>query len=126
MMRKSHIFLSLFLILLLASCSKAEQDVQLTEKNKQFDIFCDQFSKLTQAADYSELSSEDRAERLENMLAAHMQKTSDAYIAWTAIRNGPPAERYFLFDEAANSIGYQTWDCPAIKQHGHEVGSVFK
>lgn len=63
------------------------------------------------------------ADVLEEMLVEVLAPTSNAYIAWTAIRYATPSARAALFDEAAHSSGYKDWGCSAINEHGHEVGS---
>lgn len=89
-------------------------------------MLCEQFDQLTKDSEFSSMNSEARAARLTTGLKAKLSSESNAYIAWLAIRNGPPRERYNLFLEAASSAGEKDWNCPAIEKHGHEVGSRFK
>jgi hypothetical protein len=120
MIKKLYWISSITLILL--SCS-AEKDQEIAAVQNDFDIFCEQFTQLAESADFIHLTSEERATRLESQLASQLGPTTNAYIAWTAIRNGPASERYFLYKDAALSTGQKNWDCPAVKLHGHNVGS---
>lgn len=120
MIKKLYWISSITLILL--SCS-AEKDQEKAVAQDDFEIFCEQFTQLAESADFSQLTSEERATRLESQLASHLAPTTNAYIAWTAIRNGPASERYFLYKDAALSTGQKNWDCPAVKLHGLNVGS---
>lgn len=112
--------LSLFVFFLLSACSPEKQSIAV---KSDFDVFCEQFTLLTESADFSSLTGEDRAIKLDSMLSGKLEPSTNAYIAWTAIRNSPPSERYFLYKDAAASIGAGNWKCPAVEQYGHEVGS---
>lgn len=117
-----NIFSSLVIAVSVSACSPGKNSEVPTSKND-FDVFCEHFALLTESPDFSLLSSEDRASRLDTKLSGALAPSANAYIAWKAIRNGPPSERYLLYKEAASSAGYNHWECPAAKQHGHEVGS---
>lgn len=117
-------FQIVFLILMLGACSSKEAE-KTDLSQGEFDVFCTQFGSLTRMLNYDVYSSEDRASKLEEALAKLLRPSSSAYIAWTAIRNGPPAERYALYRAAAESTGYKNWVCPEIAKHGHEVGSQY-
>jgi|GEM_PF-2782236 hypothetical protein len=109
--------------LILLSCSAKKDGETEAAVQNDFDVFCQQFTQVTQSADFAQLSSEERALRLESRLAGELEPNANAYIAWSAIRNGPPSERYALYKDAAASAGQKNWDCPAVQQYGHEVGS---
>jgi hypothetical protein len=115
--------ISCLLIAISVSACSPGKDSEAQTINNDFDVFCEQFTLLTESAEFSQLSSEDRASRLDTKLSGALAPSANAYIAWTAIRNGPPSERYFLYKDAASSAGHNHWECPAVKQHGHEVGS---
>lgn len=114
--------LSAFFLVALSACSAGENKEAVAAKTE-FDSFCEQFTIVTESADFSSLTSEERASILDTMLTEKLEPSSNAYIAWTAIRNGPPSERYFLYKDAAASTGYGDWVCPAAKLHGSAIGS---
>lgn len=109
-------------LLMLAACSDEDEKLSLAAK-KDFDLFCEQFTIMTNTSDFSLLTSEQRAAKLDVMLIEKIEQSGNAYIAWTAIRNGPPPERYSLYKDAAASAGYTDWKCPAAESHGSDVGS---
>ncbi len=53
-----------------------------------------------------------RAARFTEGLKTKLDSKSNAYIAWLAIQNAPPDQRYNLFREAASSVGEKNWKCP--------------
>ena len=116
---------ALFLLLncvFLFSCtseSAEKPDINTLE----FDLLCDQFSSLVQSPDFEKLNPKQRAEQLQQKLATQVNVSGSAFLAWDAIRLGPPELRYSLFKESANSVGYPDWSCAAIEAHGHEVGT---
>lgn len=110
-------FILLLNIVLIACTSDKNREAQ------DFGLLCDQFTALLKADGYTNMTSEKRADVLEEMLVEVLAPTSNAYIAWTAIRYATPSARAALFDEAAHSSGYKDWGCSAINEHGHEVGS---
>lgn len=115
--------------MLLPACSSKEPTDEAPEvvlKESDFTLLCQEFEQLTESSAYSTMDSEARAERLTVALKTKLTEESLAFIAWSAIQSGPPAARYNLLVEAASSVGEQEWDCPAIKAHGHEVGSKFE
>jgi hypothetical protein len=118
-----YLCLSALFLLVLSACSEDENKQSVTAKTD-FDLLCEQFTILTESAGFSSLTSEERASKLDAMLTEKLEPSSNAYIAWTAIRNGPPSERYFLYKDAAASTGYEDWTCPAAKLHGSEIGSI--
>lgn len=120
MIKQTYLFY--FLALILTACS-SNSDGGNGNAKAEFGVLCAEFTTLAQSTDFSQRDSEERAERLELVLAKNLNTTGNAYISWTAIRNGPPSERYNFFKESAASSGYPEWRCPAIAQHGHEVGS---
>lgn len=122
MIRNIHLCCLLVLLILTACSPKSNGDNAATKE--EFGVLCAEFTTLVQSTDFSQLDSEERAAQLDLKLANNLNTTDNAYMAWTAIRNGPPSERYTLFKEAAASTGYTEWSCPAIAQHGHEVGSA--
>ncbi len=117
--------LTIALALIIVACSQ-EQSTQSANTVNGFDVLCSEFSSLIQEADYPFLSSEKRGEKLDGILAQQFEPNNNAYLAWSAIRNAEPTERYTLYREAAASTGYNDWECPAISLHGHEVGSSFE
>lgn len=117
-----YLCLSVFFLLALSGCSADENKQTVTAKTD-FDLFCEQFTMVTESAGFSSSTSEERASTLDAMLTEKLEPSSNAYIAWTAIRNGPPSERYSLYKDAAASTGYGDWACPAVKLHGSEIGS---
>jgi hypothetical protein len=123
-MKRTH-SLTVAFALIIVACSQ-EQSTQSAKTGNGFDVLCNEFSSLTQETDYPSLSSEKRGEKLDGMLAQQFEANNNAYLAWSAIRNASPMERYTLYREAAASTGYNDWDCPAIALHGHEVGASFK
>lgn len=102
-------------VILTAACSSNRSD---------FDTLCKQFTLLVNSAEYPNLSSEERAEKLDAILVANLKTSSNAYMAWSAIAYATPVERAVLYHEAALSTGINAWNCPAIIEHGHEVGSA--
>ena len=118
-----HFCLSVFLFVVVSACS-AGSNKQVVAAKTDFDFFCEQFTIVTESADFSSLTSEDRASKLDALLIEKLESSSNAYIAWTVIRNGSPSERYFLYKDAAASTGYEDWECPAAKLHGSEIGSL--
>lgn len=119
--RQISIIAFLFVV---TACSPGLGDAS-TKKHSEFNALCEVYTKIVKQADFPGLSSEDRTRKLESELAPRLGSAGDAHIAWTAIQNAPPSEHYYLFKEAAKSAGYGTWVCPAIKDHGHEIGSNF-
>lgn len=117
--RLTWILVSIFVV---AACS-SENDRASGETKAEFEVLCDEFTTLAQSSDFAQLLPEVRAEQLELMLVNKLYLTDHAYMAWTAIRNATPSERYSLYREAAASSGYQEWSCPAMAEHGHKVGS---
>jgi hypothetical protein len=122
---KSKSSLTVAFVLIIAACSQ-EQSTKSANTANGFDVLCSEFSSLTKEADYPSLSSEKRGEKLDGILAQQFEPNNNAYLAWSAIRNASPTERYTLYREAAASTGYRDWECPAIARHGHEVGSSFE
>lgn len=120
MILKSLTLSGIFLALI--ACS-SDDEQEVNQVNLDFDALCGHYAALVDLPEYTALSSEDRAVLLEAVLAKGLSRSSNAYIAWTAIRSGPASERHFLFKEAADSVGYKQWNCSAIKKHGHEIGS---
>ena len=118
-----YLCLSVLFLLVFSACSADENKLIVAAKTD-FDLFCEQFTMVTESADFSTLTSEERASTLDTILTEKLESSSNAYIAWTAIRNGPPSERYFLYKDAAASTGYEDWECPAAKLHGSEIGSI--
>lgn len=121
-----HKFILIIALALTISACSPDQDSQSTKSRSGFDVLCSEFSKLTQTANYLSLSSEERGKELDGMLTQILRSDNNAYLAWSAIRNATPAERYSLYKEAAASTGYNDWECMAIAQHGQEVGSSFE
>ena len=121
-----HKFILITALALTISACSPEQNGQSTKTDSGFDVLCSEFSTLTQTANYPTLSSEERGNELDGVLARKLRPDNDAYLAWSAIRNATPAERYSLYREAAASTGYNDWECAAIAQHGQEVGSSFE
>lgn len=119
MMRASITAFSLSL-LAVSSCSQHEG------QTSDFELLCRDFTQLTEQSRYEFMSSSERADLLESKLAESLTPDQSAYIAWTAIRNADPAERYNLYQDAAASSGHDGWDCLAMRMHSHEVGSPFK
>src|SRR5690606_36638061 len=97
-----YLCLGVFFLLALSACS-ADKNEQFVAVKTDFDLFCEQFTMVTESAGFSSLTSEDRAAKLDVMLTEKLEPSSNAYIAWAAIRNGPPSERYFLYKDAAAS-----------------------
>lgn len=92
-------------------------------QNSDFDVFCDQFTTLVNADNYSELTAVERSAELDSLLSGKLPASSNAYQAWAAIRNAPPAQRSMLYKDAAKSAGFADWNCFAIAEHGNQVGS---
>lgn len=106
----------------LISCS-ADKPQESKRGVNEFEILCAEFTELVDSENYANLNEEQRAVRLDKMLANKLSVESNAYIAWTAIRNATPAARQALYSEAARSLGYDNWSCPAISSHADQVGS---
>lgn len=109
------VFITLFLSAILSGCG-------LSDEKNDFMVLCTQYELLINIENYSELNSVERAAKLDSFLTKELHGKGDAYAAWSAIQYGPAEERYFLFKEAARSVGYADWNCPAIEKHGHEIG----
>ena len=118
-----YLCLSVLFLLVLSACSADENKLIVAAKTD-FDLFCEQLTMVTESADFSSLTSEERASQLDAVLTEKLEPSSNAYMAWAAIRNGTPSERYFLYKDAAASTGYENWACPAVKLHGSEIGSI--
>lgn len=86
-------------------------------------LLCNQFAMFVESESYRNMNSETRADYFDRAVLDILEPTSNAYLAWSAIRNATPSARAALFDEAAHSSGYKEWQCPALEQHAHEVGS---
>lgn len=99
-----------------------DRSVSIAE-NSDFDIFCDQFTQLVEEGDYSELTAQERALKLDTFLTRELLPSSNAYQAWAAIRNAAPDQRSMLYRDAAKSAGYEDWECPAVEAYGSQVGS---
>jgi hypothetical protein len=121
-----HKFILIMALALTISACSPEQGGQFTKSGSGFDVLCSEFSTLTQTANYLTLSSEERGTELDGVLTQKLRPDNNAYLAWSAIRNATPTERYSLYKEAATSTGYNDWECAAIAQHGQEVGSSFE
>lgn len=121
-MNRFYIFLTL--LLALPGCSPEEEYKKKNRGQSSFDILCEQFTKLTMSDIFQNLNNEEWARKLDTMLANSLDLDSDAYLAWQAIRNGPPSARYSLYKNAAVSSGQEDWDCEAINHYGREVGST--
>lgn len=113
---------SVFFLMTLIGCS-ADEEKQISGAKNDFDLFCEQFTIMTESPGFSSLTSEQRSEKLNGILVEKIEQSGPAYNAWVAIRNGPPSDRYSLYKEAAASVGYMDWKCPAVELHGSEVGS---
>lgn len=118
--------LLVFLASLLAVSSCSESDGLQAPLTSDFDRLCEGFTQLTEHPGYKNLSSSERADALEQALVERLEPDHHAYIAWTAIQNADPAERYYLYREAAVSSGHSNWECEAMRMHSHEVGSPFE
>lgn len=116
------LYVSVFFLLGLSACSADDSELVIANK-KDFDLFCEQFKIITESADFSSSTSEERAAKLDAVLTEKIEPSGNAYIVWSAIRNAPPSERYSLYKDAAASTGYAEWTCPAAELHGSEIGS---
>src|SRR5690606_12184594 len=104
------------------ACSAADSELVIANK-KDFDLFCEQFKIITESADFSSSTSEERAAKLDAVLTEKIEPSGKPYIAWSAIRNTPRSERYSSCKASAASTGYAEWICPAEELHGSEIGS---
>lgn len=119
-MRKIRISLLFSSLLAVYSCSETGAGPS------DFDLLCEGFTKLKAESNYNDMNTHDRANALESILVEVLEPDRDAYIAWTAIRNADPVERYHLYQEAARSTGHSGWECEAMRESAHEVGSSFE
>lgn len=120
-MKFKHIALVPILASLCACTPKGNSNSDTS--NNDFDIFCDQFTKLVNSDDYSELTTEERAMKLDSFLTEQLPLSSNAYQAWMAIRNAAADQRSMLYKNAAKSAGLSDWSCSAIEQYASQVGS---
>lgn len=125
-MIKRYLFLLIPALIFVGCSSKGDTGVgdKLATIKTEFNTFCDQFEVLTQSKEFLTLDTEERAEKLDKMLVESMSTSGNAYIAWYAIRSGPPSERYALMQDAANSSGYSEWTCESLKKYAIEVGRL--
>lgn len=115
-------FVFITLVFGFIACSK-EKEPQPPE-NKAFDVFCTTFESLVANPDFEEMDSEVRAVKLDSELEKVIGQNTAAYVAWSAIRNASPEDRWFLYGEAAKSIDYSDWKCSAVEKYASKVGSA--
>ncbi|WP_299592923.1 hypothetical protein [uncultured Microbulbifer sp.] len=109
-------------LIFLSACT--EKDTQETSSYpNEFEIFCDKFTDLVQDEGYSDLTPEERSQLLDQSFSKVVNTSSDAYLAWSAIKNATPSQRAELYSDAAKSVGNTEWECPAIKEFADQVGA---
>lgn len=95
------------------------------ESENDFDILCLEFLDISKTQNFSSLSPEQRAEKLDEKLEKSLKSDSAARLAWQAIQNAPPSERSNLFVIASKDSGLQDWHCDAIEKYASEIGSNY-
>ncbi|AMX03445.1 hypothetical protein [Microbulbifer thermotolerans] len=116
-------YVAVFPILVSLCACTPKEDPNSGIENSDFDIFCDQFTRLVNADDYSELTAQERALKLDAFLTEKLPPSSNAYQAWMAIQNAAADQRSMLYKDAARSAGHSDWSCLAVEQYGSQVGS---
>lgn len=114
--------ISIFALVLVSACGTKDSQISDNDIND-FDKLCMEFSELSKSSEFPDLSPAERSKHLDSSLTEKISTSSDAYIAWSAIRNATPSQRASLYKDAAASTGNEKWECPAIDKFGDQVGS---
>ncbi|WP_226704503.1 hypothetical protein [Microbulbifer elongatus] len=114
--------ISLLALALVSACGTKNSQISGADIND-FDKLCTKLIELSKNSEFPDLSPEERAKRLDSSLSEEISTSSDAYIAWSAIRNAAPSQRASLYKDAAASTGNEEWECPVIDKLGDQVGS---
>lgn len=116
------IFPLILSIAIVSACGQRDTQ-EADSKPNEFDVFCEQFTKLTLKKEFEDLTPEERSTLLDQEFSTKVSRDSNAYIAWSAIRSATPSDRAQLYHDAAKSAGSNDWECAAVNNFAAQVGS---
>lgn len=99
-------------LLSLAAC-KEEKSETAAPKMNGFAQICQVFK---QAKEAGQTSAQQLNKNLDTLLDNQLSESDNAHIAWLAIRNAIPEQRYMLFKTAAEETLSKNWSCPAMDE----------